>query len=510
MDSNEKLTFINRLNSLSGEQAREALKQMTINCNTKHTTIARALRNAIDQHAPLQSESPVTTQSRPTAAAPSRATGTQKPTVRGQEITKDRRDAESDDKTPASQRKTKHKKRRGDINPDPNIGRLILEKSTPKRQAAREAVAVDASNRPRPLTTSHRKVDKTSPANSKGSTRNIKRTKMKEAPTPAPAPLIIVDSDSTTSDTDTSDTESSDSEVPRDGAVTDRDISASSDSGTSSSDSGSSDAEASDAETSDGQEVSTSKHNRLQLQQTNGFSSTRAADKNGKRSNTDSSVQASKKNDIKLKTTATPRSWKKGSGPLEQDRTTARGSPMPVANKRRSFADDQSPKEDSKASIPETKKAKRDHPQRPRGQPEDRTCRRCHGVFLTRDMLYEHLSNTLHFGAGPVPVVHSSIPSPDVRRPSEHLYPSRYRPSRSLSRPGDKLESQQQRNQHVNTGIGNELDDKARLATGPVKKATPTRGRSMPPPAFIKEPNSYPRGPTPAPLVHARKRSNRY
>lgn len=546
MDANEKLTFINRLTSLSGTQAREALKQMTMNCNTKHTTIARALRNAIHQHAPLQSESPVTTQSSPTAATPSRAAGTKKkPTACGQEITKISGDEESDDETPVSKRKTKHKRRRGDINPDPNIGRLILEKSTPKRQAAREATAVDASNWPRPLTTSHRKVDKMSPADSKGSTRDIKRKNMKTAPTPAPAPLIIVDSDSTTSDTETSDTESSDSEVPRDDEIPGRDSSGSSSSDASSSDSGDSDAEASDAETSDSQEASSSKYNRHQLQQTNGSSSTRAVYENSKRSSTDLSAQASKNKVINPKTTAAPKSGKKGSGPLKQDRATAGGSSMPVANKRKSLADDQSRSTDSTASIPEMKKAKRDQPQTPRGQPEDRTCRRCHEIFLsrellfkhltetahfsarlgdrtcrrchevftTRDLLFEHLSKTLHFGvgagAGPIPVIHSSIPSsPAARRPSVHLYPSRYRPSpRALPRPGATLENQQQRDQQVDTGIDDELDDEAYLASGPVPKSTPTRGKSVPLPAFIKEPNSFPQGPTPAPMVLARQRS---
>lgn len=62
MDKNEQSALIERLEHASGDQAKRALRSMILKCTTRHSTIARAIRDAIDRHAPAPSivyENPV-------------------------------------------------------------------------------------------------------------------------------------------------------------------------------------------------------------------------------------------------------------------------------------------------------------------------------------------------------------------------------------------------------------------------------------------------------------------
>lgn len=52
MDNNEKLGLIERVDHASEEQAKRTLKFMILKCNVKTDTIARAIRDALERHAP--------------------------------------------------------------------------------------------------------------------------------------------------------------------------------------------------------------------------------------------------------------------------------------------------------------------------------------------------------------------------------------------------------------------------------------------------------------------------
>lgn len=461
MDANERLTFINRLNGLSGDQAREALKQMAMNCSTKHTTIARALRVAVDQHGQFQYVAPVSAQSSPAIATRSTAAADSKKKAKARHggFLSDCGEEGSDHETTNAKVKKEHEKEREHI----TLRSLSLAKK-----------------------------DKRAAANDRSSRRDNKHGKIKEGS----ASGNIIDSESVKVESDISDSETSADNRALGNGISNHD--ASDDDNCSSSDE--SDSETSDmsssySESSDSEEsirlTNSSTQRRVMLRST----SLRRA--------SESTAQAAKNKIADFKESALSDSAKKRKGPQEQDVSAVEA----VAKKRKASTDDKIKKEDMAENL---QKVRRGYHQTPRRPTEERTCRTCLELFPTRTMLFEHLDKTSHFCDVPTPVVHSSMPAPNVQPRSEHLYPSRYIPSTShLHRPRlqDLPQAQRQAGRQVEPDIKKEPGDETKpvLASSPLHKAIPARERSMAPPSFIRHPNNFPRGPTPAPLAHTRQ-----
>lgn len=425
MDANERLKFINRLSSLTGDQSREALKQMAINCNTKQTTIARALRNAVDQHAPVQYLAPVAVQPIPHFATPS-TTASSKNKVKARDKGKmsDGGEEGGDDAEPSSKKQKKHSKKRGDINQDPNIGRLILEKSSSKMETAQDEGETDEGSRRGALPSKNGKEDKKSPTTDKTIMRRAKRDRIKEES------VIVIDSDRTTPESETSDSESSDDDNggPVDGET--------------------------NHDTSD-----------------NGTSDDDSSDNNNSPSSGDSDHETSDMD-----------SSDSDSSDSEQpiDEGLAEAGSLTVTRKRKAEEHVQFGHTNAGLNVQENKKARTTECERP---VEDRTCRNCLEVFKSRAHLFRHLYSLKHF---------------DIT------------PTKPLSVPENQPGIQQRADHNVDMDIKKESDDQLESPSTSIRNAKPVRDipKAMAPPAFIKEPNNFLRGPTPAPIVLARQRSN--
>ncbi|KAG8162413.1 hypothetical protein KVR01_008178 [Diaporthe batatas] len=74
MDKGEQLALIQRVAHSSGNQAKEALESMILKCGTRHSTIARAIRDAVERYTPAPTivyENPGTNNDSDASLAPS-------------------------------------------------------------------------------------------------------------------------------------------------------------------------------------------------------------------------------------------------------------------------------------------------------------------------------------------------------------------------------------------------------------------------------------------------------
>lgn len=126
MDTNERLALIERVDHSSGEQAKRTLKFMILKCNVKQETIARAIRDAIERHAPT----PTIVYEQPESEDDDEAA----PTSSHKKSKKKNQDGSSQDEedVAASTSKKRRSTRRGDINADPLVEQLILKKTKTK------------------------------------------------------------------------------------------------------------------------------------------------------------------------------------------------------------------------------------------------------------------------------------------------------------------------------------------------------------------------------------------
>lgn len=476
MDANERLQFINRLNSLTGDQAREALKQMAINCNTKQTTIARALRNAVDQHAPVQYFAPVALQPMPSVTTSTTTSQPQEKTSGHEEGTmSDTREDCAQEATPASMVQKKHEARRGNNHPDRNTGRKIFNKSRPERKSAQVEDKTDGGNRRGALPSRDIKKDNASLATDRGNKLNINRGRINEEP------VMVIDSDSSTSDSDTSDSETSDDETSESGdpvnarAVHDnvgKPISIkyepSSDDSDSESSTDTTDTDSSDSDSSDSEQPVYMKPEHRRVLQRRGRSIQTAP------------AQASQPVPLSSVSKTTAEKPRQGAISAPADSTKKRkgladASSLVVSRKRKAEEHDVVGHTNTADNVQESKKSKITECER---SVEDRTCRNCLEVFPSRSHLFRHLHSLKHFD---------------------------FSPKKSLSTP-----EKQPTGLRVDMEIKAELDEQVDSPSTSIRRAKPARDtpKAMAPPPFIKAPNNFPRGPTPAPMALARRKSS--
>lgn len=399
MDANERLKFINRLNSLTGDQAREALKQMAINCNTKQTTIARALRNAVDQHAPVQYFAQVALQPMPSVTTSTTSSHPQQKTsARERGTMNDSREncANEATPTPASMVQKKHEARRGDNHPDPNTSRQILNKSRPERKSTRVEDKTDGGNRRGAIPSKDIKKDNASLASERGNKLNTNRGRIKEEP------VMVIDSDSSTSESDTSDSETSDDETSESGDPVNaqpvhdnvgKPISFKYEPSSDDSDSDTTDTDSSDSDSSDSEQPVDMKPEHRRVLQGRGRSR-QAAPPQVNQPVPLSSVSATK-------TTAEKPKQGASSAPADSAKKSkglAEASSLVVSRKRKAEEYDGFGHTNTAEDLQESKKSKVTECER---SVEDRTCRNCLEVFASRSHLFRHLYSLKHFDISP-------------------------------------------------------------------------------------------------------------
>ncbi|ROV94804.1 hypothetical protein VMCG_08902 [Cytospora schulzeri] len=394
MDANERLAFINRLNGLTGDQAREILKQMTINCNTKQTTIARALRNAVDHHVPVQYLAPVAVQTSPPFSTPRTVARSATANVCDKgNISVDSNEGGGHNAMPASKLQKLHEVRRGDINPDPNIGRLILDNPGAKRESVHGGAKSGGGSRRGALASRSDNNDYASPTTDKGGKPNTNHDWINKEHV-----VVVIDSDSTTSDSDTSESDTSDDDTSGENsgptnAGSNNNIFGSANSvkdepSSDDSESDTTDTNSSDSESSESEDIDMCSRPRQLPQST--VSSQRTARHQDERAAPVTPAQVAKSgvDNIKGDVVSSQASVK----------VSAEARYLPEPRKRKAVEHGEVEHSNIEHDAQENKRVKTSEGQRP---VENRTCRKCLRVYQSRTLLFRHLQLRRHFDVSP-------------------------------------------------------------------------------------------------------------
>lgn len=460
MDNNEKLGWIERVDHASEEQAKRTLKFMILKCNTKTDTIARAIRDAIERHTPT----PTIVYQQPESEDDGEAAlaSSHKKSGKKKKKKKEQDDSSQDEEdAPSTTSKKRGSTRRGDINADPLVGRLILKKSKTKlrRNKKRSSDHDEEQNSP----------DVSDKIKSKHASEPRAETKQRtcdeslETPSKQKSPPVI--DLVTSSDDDTDDTEQS-----KHGIVDDKN------SDDDSSDDDSPDDSSSDSHSSDDGDSEDKTHgdtvaNRVGLSQES--PNKYANEANARGDDTGRST-------TRPSTNSTANTSNQNSGTeivisgLGKKRKAPEHAVEEIHKERRA---------DSTIIDHLNKRSKQNHPHESQRSPKDRTCRKCGVLFPSVAQLLKHqlyCKDSPGFLGGH----HRSEP------------------------PSDDHSHQAKEAQEASHRAGNSFTDKPRnilqLPSRPRQTPPTDRGLSVPPPSFVHEPNNFPRGPTPTPLAIAR------
>lgn len=460
MNSNDKVGLIERVNHASEDQAKRALNSMILKCNVQQDTIARAIKDAIERHLPtpmIVYQQPESEDDDEAALDSSRKRSNKK------QVDQDDSSQDEDD-SPSAASKKRQSTRRGDIDADPHIGNLILEKKKTKIKGKKKRSSDhDQEHNSRDASKMSKSKYASEPrAETKQRTCADSKATASEQKGP-PVIDLVTSSDDETSDTEpsrneilddkTSDDNSSDNESPDD-------YSSDSDS----SDDGDSEQEAQGDALVVGVGPSQEGSNKNANQANERSDGSRTA----ARSVTISMAKASNQNDSNKIRPFVPNKKRKVPEPTVgeiHDERRAKSATDGHANKR----------------------SKQNHPQDLQRSPEDRTCRKCGLLFPSVAQLLKHRlyckNSTAPFGNH-----HRSEPPSDNR--------SRL------------LEQAQKASGPAGNSFTDEPHNTVQLPLRPIQRTTADRGLSVPPPSFVHEPNNFPRGPTPTPLALARGASD--
>lgn len=375
---------------------------------------------------------------------------------------------------PASMVQKKHEARRGDNHSDRNTDRKNLNKSRPERKSAQVEYKTDRGNRRGDFPSKDIKKDNASLATDRGNKHNTNRGRIKEEP------VMVIDSDSSTSDSDTSDSDTSDDETSEIGdPVNARPVHdnvgkplsvkyepSSDDSDSDSTDT--TDTDSSDSDSSDSEQPVDMKPEHRRVLQGRGRSRQTAPAQASQPAplSSVSKTMTEKPKQCAISAVADP--TKKGKG-------LAEASTLVVGRKRKAEEHDVVGHTNTAEDVQESKKSKVTECER---SVEDRTCRNCLEVFPSRSHLFRNLHSLRHFD---------------------------FSPKKPLSTP-----EKQPTGLRVDMEIKAELDEQIDSPSTSIRRAKPARDtpKAMAPPPFIKAPNNFPRGPTPAPMALARRKSS--
>lgn len=460
MDTNEKLGWVERVNHASEEQAKRTLNFMILKCNTKTDTIARAIRDAIERHTPTPTivyQQPESEDDGEAALALSHKKSSKKKKKK-----KDQDGSSQDEEDAPSTTSKKHRgTRRGDINPDPLVGQLILKKTKTKvkRNKKRSSDHDEEQNSP----------DVSDKIKSKHASEPRAETKQRtcdeslETPSKQKSPPVIdlvTSSDDETGNTGqskhgtvddkSSDDDSSDDDSPDDSS-----------SDSNSSDEGDSEDENQGVALADGiapaQKWPKKKANQA---------SARGDDAGQSTTHLSTNFATMLPNQASGVETGIFGSGKKRKAPertveeLHKD-TRAESTTIDHLSKR----------------------SKQNHPPESHRSPEDRTCRKCGVLFPSVAQLLKHRMYCKDSAATLGDHHRSELPSDDhCGQPHQVQKVSHLNGDSSTEEPRNTLQ----------------------LPSRPRRTSSADRGLSVPPPSFVHEPNNFPRGPTPAPMALAR------
>lgn len=464
MDTNEKLGWVERVNHASEEQAKRTLNFMILKCNTKTDTIARAIRDAIERHTPT----PTIVYQQPESEDDGEAelASSHKKSSKKKKKKKDQDGSSQDeDDAPSTTSKQRRGTRRGDINPDPLVGQLILKKTKAKlRPTKRRSSDHEAEQaQPGPLKKNQSKHASKQRADPKQRPcdKSMGTPSNQEGP---PVIDLVTSSDDETCDTEQSENESVDEQSCHNST---------------------SDSESSE---DDGSDNNNSDHEEFENQQRDA-AFPEAVDPlrqgTSKKANQTNATQSHGGHNAAPPSTVFKAKVSNQSNGIEIS--------LPNLGKKRKAPertgeevhDDQPTK--SATVVHLNKKYKQHHPQEPQKPSEDRKCQKCGVLFPSVAQLLKHRVHCKGSAATPGSH-HRSEPPPD-----DHF-------------------RQFKQAQGASTRAGDSIIDEPRntlkLPSRPRPRTTTDQGLSEPPAIGANGPKNFPHAPAPSPSVVTRQKSN--
>lgn len=460
MDQSEKLGLIERVNHASEDQAKRTLRSMILKCTVTQPTIARAIRDAIERYTPTptivyqQPESEDEDEAAPTS---SQKKSNKKKDQNGS--------SQNEEEVPSTTSKKRRSTRRGDINADPLVGQLILNKTKTKlkRKEKHSSDHNDEQNNPNSSKKNLSKHASKLRAEPQQRTRDNSTGQPSQEKSPTVIDLV------TSSDDETGDSEHSENE-DLNGKSSDND----------SPDDYSSDDESSDDDSSNG-EVSQNEH------QDGVLAGGTQPSQDGSNNNNANQASAKSGDGSRGAAHSITISMVKASSQNNGNEMSPFGSGRKRKAPERTVEEvhnDRPAKFAINSHV--NKRSKQNHLHEPPRSLKDRQCENCELILPSVEQLLKH-----RLYCEGATATHGNHHRSEL-------------PSGQRSRQTKQLEK-------ASNPAGDSFTDKRRytlqLPSRPRQRTPSDRGLSVPPPSFVHEPNNFPRGPTPTPLALARSYS---
>lgn len=444
MNNNEKLGLIERVDHASEDQAKRTLRSMILKCDIRQTTIARAIKDAIERHTPT----PVIVYEQPESEDGDEAAldSTHKKTKKknGQD------DGSQDEGAPSATSKKCRSTRRGDVNADPLVGQLIMRKTKTKMKHDKKRSNDHDEEQHNP--------NSSRPENE----QRVSESSIGESSKQNPPTVIdlVTSSDDESEHTEQPEKESLDSISSNEGSL---DNDSPSDY---SSDSSISDDEGTGSEPQD---------DGLSGEIPSSLKSSSSGVNRSSEKNSDGSYGVAQSIAFSI-ATASNQSNEKELSPVISGKK--RKAPERVVEKVQNGHSST-----SASNAPLNKKPKQNHPQEPQKSRDYWKCQRCSILFPSMAQLLKHITSCNDFTA--------TLRSHHRSEPSSHDH-------------SGQLGRVQKAGQPAGSSFTDEPHNTLQLPSRPRQQLSRDRGLSVPPPSFIREPNSFPRGPTPQALARSR------
>lgn len=461
MDTNEKLGLIERVDRASEEQAKRTLKSMILKCTVGQPTIARALRTAIEQHAPTPTivyEQPESEHDdEPAPISPPKRSKKKK---RKKKKHHDGSSQSEEDVSPVTTN-DHQSATSGDTNAEPADGQLVLKKKTKaksKGKAKRDGDRDGQQSSSEPLKKKHKHASKPrAEAEQHARDSSMESTSKQEDP-----PVIDL---VTSSDDDICGIGQSENEIPEDK---------------------SSDADGPD---NDSPDDDSSKHDSSDNEdsenepQEDALPGGVGPSQDGSNKNVNQAIARNGDPRSGAAQSSTTSSFKA----LDQNdgvEVSSFGLGMKRKAPERTFEDVHNDRAVNSATGAHlNKKTKQDHPQEPQGSLKDRTCRKCNmKITSVAEILKHH-----RYCNGASTTLGNHHPS----EPPSGDHSHQLKQVQKVSHPA------------ANSSI-DEPRSTLQLPSRPHQRAPANPGLSVPPTSFLHKPDNFPRGPTTASLALAR------
>lgn len=446
MDHNEKVGLIERVNHASEDQAKRTLRFMIVKCTVTQSTIARAIRDAIERHTPtpmIVYQQPESEDDDEAALVSSHKKSTKKKDQDGS--------GQEEDEFPSTISKERRSTRRGDINSDPLVGQLILKKTKTKTKGNKKHSSDHDEEKNNPNSPKKNRSRHASKLRAEPEQRTCDNSMGEPSQQKTPTVIDLV----TSSDDETCDSEHSENESLDDGS-SDNDGSDNESPYDDSSEDENADDE--DPENEQQDDVLPGATRSTQDNSNNKVSQASANSGEGGRSASHSiTISMAKASNLNDGNEMSPLcSVKKRKAPEHAMEEMPNHQPAKIATGSHVH-----------------KRSKKYHPQEPQTPPEQRTCRKCGILFPSMAQLLKHRHYCKGFAANFGSHHRSEPPSDDRSR---------------------RLEKVQKASNPASENFTDQPHNTLRLPSRPLQRASAARESSQPPPSFVHEPNNFPRG----------------